>query len=180
MSSLGQIAGMPQVLAPSERWFAIQTRPQHEKNVARQLIAKGITTYLPLLTERHRWSDREKIVQVPLFSCYTFVAIDAVVENRIAVLCTPGVLSFVGSNHDPTPIPESDIENVRTLLGGLAQFSEHAFLKVGQRVRIRGGSLQGLEGILVARNGERALVISIDAIQRSLVVHIEGYDLEPV
>jgi transcription antitermination factor NusG len=165
-------------LQPSEQWFAIQTRPQHEKNVARGLTAKGIRTFLPLLTQRHRWSDREKIVQVPLFSCYAFVAIDASAGSRLAVLRTPGVLGFVGSNHEPTPIPESEIENVRTVLGGLTQFSEHAFLRLGQRVRVRGGALEGLEGLLIDRKGERGLVVSIDAIERSLIVCVEGYALE--
>jgi transcription antitermination factor NusG len=120
------------------------------------------------------------MVQVPLFSCYVFVATNASAANRLAVLTTPGVLSFVGCNHQPTPIPESDIDSVRTVLASAAQFSEHPFLKVGQRVRVRGGALDGVEGVLTARSGERGLVVSINAIQRSLIVHINGYDLEPL
>ena len=53
-------------------------------------------------------------------------------------------------------------------------------LPIGQRVRVRGGALDNLEGILVSRNGSRALVISVDAIQRSLAVSVEGYDVEAV
>jgi hypothetical protein len=47
-------------------------------------------------------------------------------------------------------------------------------------VRIRSGALDGVEGILTARSGESTLVVSVDAIQRSLAVRIEGYDVEPV
>jgi hypothetical protein len=59
-------------------------------------------------------------------------------------------------------------------------WSYHPFLKIGQRVRIRGGSLDGVEGILSARNGDDTLIVSVDAIQRSLAVRIQGYDVEPV
>jgi len=54
----------------------------------------------------------------------------------------------------------------------------YPFLRVGQRVRVRGGALDGLEGILIT-NGEKRLVISVGAIHRSLSITIEGYDVEP-
>jgi transcription antitermination factor NusG len=59
-------------------------------------------------------------------------------------------------------------------------WSSHPFLNIGQRVRIRSGALQGVEGILVSRSGENSLVISVEAIQRSMAVRIEGYDVEAV
>jgi transcription antitermination factor NusG len=145
-----------------------------------ELQLRGIDTYLPLLTEIRRWSDRRKEVEVPLFSCYTFVSVGPRPEERLMVLRTPGVLRFVGSNHRPAPILDSELANVRAVLAGAANFSEYPFLKVGQRVRICGGALKGVEGILVSRNGESGLVVSVDAIQRSLLVRIEGYDVEPV
>jgi hypothetical protein len=37
-----------------------------------------------------------------------------------------------------------------------------------------------MEGILISRNGDRTLVISVEAIQRSLSVRVEGYEVEPV
>ena len=57
-------------------------------------------------------------------------------------------------------------------------WSHHDFLKVGQRVRVRSGALNGMEGILRSHNGDRTLVISVDAIQRSLAVRLEGYEVE--
>jgi hypothetical protein len=47
-------------------------------------------------------------------------------------------------------------------------------------VRIRGGALEGLEGIFLSRHGERRLIISVDAMQRSLAIHVEGYEVEPI
>ena len=87
-------------------------------------------------------------------------------------------MRLVGSGGEGTPIPDGQIDAVRTLMDGGIPWSSYPFLKIGQRVRIRGGALEGLEGILVARNGNQTLVISIDAIQRSLAVRVEGYQVE--
>jgi transcription antitermination factor NusG len=90
-----------------------------------------------------------------------------------------GVFGLVGDRGEGAPIPEDQIEAVRSLVETQLPCSSHPFLKIGQRVRIRSGALNGLEGILVSRNGDRTLVISVDAIQRSLAVRVEGYEVEP-
>jgi transcription antitermination factor NusG len=158
-------------------WYAVQTRARHEKIVEHRLLERGVTTFLPLVTEVHRWSDRNKTVQVPLFNCYMFAKLTPTNVDRLRVLRVEGVLGLVGARCEGTPIPDEQIESVRTLVEERMPWFPHPFLKIGQRVRIRGGALDGLEGILVSRNGSRALVISVDAIQRSLVVSVEGYDV---
>ena len=163
----------------TEQWYALHTRARHEKVAEQRLQQKGVTTYLPMVTEVHRWSDRKKKVQLPLFSCYLFAKLAPTKVDRLRVLCVDGVFSFVGPGGEGTPIPEAQIDAVRALVDGGLPCSTHPFLKVGQRVRVRSGALDGLEGILVNRNGDSTLVISIDAIQRSLSVRVEGYEVEP-
>jgi transcription antitermination factor NusG len=162
------------------RWYAVQTRSRHEKMVTTQLRNKGINTFLPLITQTHRWSDRNKRVQLPLFPCYSFLRLDASLRKQVMVLQTPGVVGFVGVRGAGLPIPNREIEDIQTLLASDVPCTLYPFLKVGQRVRIRGGCLDGIEGILVARNGNRSLIVSIEMIQRSVAVSIEGYDVEPV
>jgi hypothetical protein len=77
------------------------------------------------------------------------------------------------------PIPDGRIQDIRTLLASDLAFEEHAFLRVGRRVRIRGGSLDGIEGILSLHDQGQSLVVSLDLIQRLLSVRIQGYQLEP-
>ena len=96
------------------------------------------------------------------------------------MLRTDGVIKFVGARGLGTPIAETQIDAVRTLIGQRLHWSHHPFLQVGQRVRVRGGSLDGVEGILLSRNDDNTLVVSVDAIQRSLAVRIQGYDVEPI
>jgi len=164
----------------AEHWYALQTRVHRERVVEQRLQERGVPTFLPMVTEVHRWSDRNKRVQLPLFSNYLFVKLAPSKVERLRVLCVDGVFSFVGPRGEGTPIPDTQIEAVRALVDGKLPWSSHPFLKIGQRVRIRSGALEGVEGILVSRSGESTLVISVDAIQRSMAVRIEGYDVEAV
>ena len=179
VSSLSLDLSQPHPQVETEIWYGLQTRPRHEKIVAHRLAEKGVTTFLPLVNEVHRWSDRKKTVQVPLFGCYVFAKFIPNRIERLRVLRVDGVFGLVGAKGEGSPIPDDQIEAVRRLVETELPWSSHPFLKIGQRVRIRSGVLDGLEGILVSRNGDRSLVISIDAIQRSLAVRVEGYEVEP-
>jgi transcription termination/antitermination protein NusG len=159
-------------------WYAVQTRSRHEKLVAYHLETRGVFRYLPTVVETHRWSDRRKRVELPLFPGYVFVRVLECNQERVKVLRTPGVVRFVGHSPSGTPIPDVQIESIRTLIAQNVPWSSQPFLKVGQRVRIRGGSLDGVEGIFLRRNGEDTLVISVDAIQRSLSISVKGYDFQ--
>jgi transcriptional antiterminator NusG len=168
----------PRILEAAQ-WYAIQTRYRCEKKVVAQLQNKGVQTFLPLVEEYHRWSDRQKAIDTPLFSGYGFVHVDQSPISRLGVLCTAGVIRFVMSGGCATPIPPAQIDDLRMLLSTKVPCALHAFLKIGQQVRIRGGSLDGLVGIL-EQSGPKSLVISIESIQRSVAIKIEGYELELV
>jgi transcription antitermination factor NusG len=166
--------------ADVKRWFALQTRARHEKVVVQRLSDRGVTTFLPLVRQVHRWSDRLKTVDLPLFGCYVFAKLPPRDDERLRVLLVDGVMKFVGPRGQGIPIPEEQIDSIRTLVDEQLPYCYYPFLNIGQRVRIRSGALDGVEGILVSRIGERTLVVSLDAIQRSLAVRIEGYDVEPI
>jgi transcription antitermination factor NusG len=180
MSSCQILQSIVTETVPDAEWFAVQTKPRHEKTTAVELAQKGINTFLPLLSEMRQWSDRRKNVELPLFSCYVFVNMIPSAEARVSVLRSRGVLSFVGNGKEPISIPDSQIDDVRRLLAAKVPFMAHPFLHIGQRVRIRGGALDGVEGILTRRSGATRLVISVETIQRSLSISVEGYDVEPV
>jgi|ERR1700677_939957 len=162
-----------------EYWYGLQTRPRHEKIVAQRLEERGVTSFLPLVSEVHRWSDRKKTVQAPLFGCYVFAKFIPNRAERLRVLRVEGVFGLVGARGEGSPIPDEQIDAVRNLVESEIPWSAHPFLKIGQRVRICSGALNGVEGVLTSRNGDRTLVISVDAIQRSLAVRVEGYEVEP-
>jgi len=162
------------------RWYAVHTQARHEKAVAHRLAAQGVLTYLPLSVEVRRWSDRRKTVELPLFPCYVFVCIGSSGGSKLQVLRTDGVHGFVGVRGEGTAIPDSQIESIRQVLGRKSDCTTYPFLVEGQRVRIRGGALEGVEGVLHQRKGQNMLVVCVEPLQRSLVVSGDGYDLEPV
>jgi len=185
MSTFGQVIQPdPSAKVPVEsetaRWYALHTRSRHERVVAHRLRECGLETYLPMVQEVHRWSDRKKKVEVPLFSCYVFLKCELSPSNRNHVFRIDSVLGFVGGGAAGMAIPDDEIENVRMLLSQTAPWRTHPFLKTGQKVRVRGGAMDGVEGIFLSENGDQSLIISINAIQRSLAVRIDGYDVIPV
>lgn len=161
-------------------WYAVQSWPRYEKKVEAELRLKGIHTFLPLFSEKHQWSDRLQKVELPLFPGYVFVRIAEGSSHRVPVLRTSGVNGFVGVRGIGTPIPDAEIAAVQSVIENRVPFRSFERLEVGQRVRVRGGSLEGVEGVLVKVQGERSLVISVGLIERSLSISIEGYAVEPV
>jgi transcription antitermination factor NusG len=162
------------------QWYCIQTRPRHEKKVNEDLQSLGFSTYLPLMDQIHQWSDRRQSVEVPLFPRYLFLRSEYTAQVHHAVIRRWGVNQFVGIRGIALPIPDHEIASIEILLRRHVPVEPHPFLKVGERVRCKGGALDGLEGILVAKNRDYSLVVSIELLQRSLAVRIEGYDLELV
>jgi transcription antitermination factor NusG len=161
-----------------QKWYAIQTRARHEKKVDSQLQGKGIEAFLPLSSEKHQWSDRQRIVHQPLFSGYLFVHINDSPEVRNTVLATSGVCWFVGNQGMGVPIPDRQIQDIQTILACSVPYSPFPFVRVGQRVKIRGGCLDGIEGILMAKDSDRTVVVSVELVRRSLAVHVNGYEVE--
>jgi transcription antitermination factor NusG len=179
LESIAQLPSLDFALGESS-WYAVHTMARHEKRVAMQFEEKRVCTFLPLLGQIHRWSDRRVKVEVPMFSCYAFVRIVHSVEERLKVLRTPGVLGFVGSERQGTPIPDEQIESLRTAINEKIPCFPHDFISAGRRVRIRGGSLDGVQGILVRQGGDESLVLSVELLHRSVAIRVEGYDIEVV
>src|SRR5271167_4703779 len=87
-------------------WYAIQTMPRHERKVAAELQRKDLPTFLPLFPSTRHWSDRQRVLDLPLFPGYVFLQMDSSPDMRVSVLRTSGVTSFVGVRGVGVPIPE--------------------------------------------------------------------------
>lgn len=160
------------------RWFALYTTPRHEKHVSEILAHRQIETFLPLYRTTRQWKkSRPVVLELPLFPTYVFVRIAR--EARGAVLGIPGVLSIVGSAREAWPLPDFEIEALR--FGLLERKIEpHPYLTVGERVRIKAGVMTGVGGVLVRKKNDFRVVLSLDAIMRSVAVEVDADDIEPV
>ncbi len=162
------------------RWYAIQTRPRHEKKVDEDLQSLGFSTYLPQMKQLRQWSDRRQTVELPIFPRYLFIHSAYSPDVHHTVISRWGVCNFVGIRGQALSIPDQEIANIETLLERQLPVEPYPFLSVGARVRCRGGALDGLEGILVGKNKDWSLVVSLQLLQRSLAVRVFGYDVELV
>jgi transcription elongation factor/antiterminator RfaH len=162
--------------ASHEPWYVLYTCPRYEKQVATQIERRNFACFLPLYRSVRRWKDRRKELNLALFPGYVFVRMP--LENKLQVLELPGVVRLVSFNGQPASISASEIETLRTRLSGALKVEPHPFLRKGRRVRVRSGSMQGLEGIIVRRKDHCRVVFSIDLIQRSVAVEVDEADLE--
>jgi transcription antitermination factor NusG len=159
-------------------WYAVHTRHQHEKLVARTLANKGFEVFLPLYTEARQWRDRTKMVELPLFSCYVFLRGD--LDRRLAIVTTPGVHGMVVSAGKLAGIPEEEIQAVRSVVENRVNVEPHPFLKCGDLVRVKSGALRGLEGFLVRKKGQTRLIISVTLLERSVAAEVDASTVERV
>ncbi len=159
-------------------WYALQTRPRHEKRVAQEVRAREIEALLPVHRCRNRWRNGvTAVVELPLFPCYLFVHVPLC--ERLRLLQLPGVIGFAVNSARPTALAQQDIDAVR-MLSTACGVKPHPFLKLGDRVRIIAGPLTGMEGILLRRKNELRVVLSLDFILRSIAVEVSEFDIEPV
>lgn len=158
------------------RWYAVYTCSRREKRVAEVLAKRQVEFFLPTYKTVRRWKDRRVTLDLPLFPGYVFTRIKA--GDRLRVLEVPGVVRFVCFDGRPQPLPDCDVEALRNGLCMKLKAQPYPYLKVGHRVRIKYGPLQGVEGILVRKKDSLRLVISLDLIMRSVAVEVDAADIE--
>ena len=159
-------------------WFAIRVKPRHEKVVAASLTSKGYEGFLPLYQTRRRWSDRTKVLELPLFPGYLFCRLDP--RRRLPVLKTPGVRYFLGVGRTPMPVDEKEVEAIRRVVESGLPTNPWPYLEHGQRAIIKHGPLTGLEGVFLEMKGTSRLVVSVTLLQRSVSVEIDGAWVKPM
>ena len=160
------------------QWFAAYTTTRHEKAVAEHFAMRNIEAFLPLYKAQRLWKNGCKVnLELPLFPSYVFVRVP--VRERVRVLEVPGVLSLVTAAGKPVPLPDADVEALRSSLPFI-KCEPHPYLKVGERVRIKSGTLEGMEGVLLRKKGMLRVVLSLDLIMKSVAVEVDADNVEPV
>jgi transcription antitermination factor NusG len=159
-------------------WYAVRARTTQEKRVASLLDYQQYQCFLPLYKTRRRWSDRIKEVELPLFPGYVFCRFD--VHARGPILKTPSVLGIAGIAGRATPLEDHEIVAIQRIHGSGLGVSPHPFLRAGQRVRLEGGSMDGLEGIIEDTGRRNRLIVSVSLLQRSVAVEIDSGWVTPI
>jgi transcription termination/antitermination protein NusG len=160
------------------RWYAIRTRSRHEKQVRDRLAAQGVELLLPTVMRLSQWKDRKKEIEVPLFSGYCFTRFPW--PERTVVLKVFGVVDIVGGGSNPEPIPDDEIEALKTLMASKLPYDAHPYLREGMVVEVKRGPLEGVRGILLRKEKRHRLVISVHLIQQAAAVEIDASDIASI
>jgi transcription antitermination factor NusG len=175
----GQVSPNPAITvsARDRNWYAVYTIPQHEKSALKQLELREIESFLPVYETVRVWKNRQRMkLTLPLFPTYLFVHINS--SERARVLQSPGVLQIVG-NSGCTYIPDSEVEFLRS--GFCRQRIEpYHDLVIGEKVRIRGGVMQGLQRTLIRKNNSMRFVLTVELINQHAAIQVDAEDLEQI
>ena len=142
----------------SPLWYCIHTRSRHEEVVYQRFEDKRINAFLPKLEVWSRRKDRKKKIHKALFPGYLFVYDSLGPRQRLEILKTPGVVKILGNLKGPVPVPEAQIESIKTILDGKSAVTPFPYLK----------------------EGKEKLIISVDLLQRSVAAEIHGASVEPI
>ena len=162
------------------RWYVLYVKARHEKFVNEWLTNSGYKTFLPLVKTLKEWSDRKKYVHEPLFSNYMFIR---VTERQIApVKDVPGVIKFVEFRKELATIPQKQIDNIKKILSGRfpVEVDNLEELEPGVPVKVLYGPMQGLEGELIERRGKKRMAVSVNNINKSILVEIPPEHLKVI
>ena len=162
--------------ATQREWFAVFTVPRSEKSVEKQLNLRDVECFLPTYETVRVWKNRQRVKLVlPLFPTYLFVRIDR--KDRAKVLQSPGVLQIVGNSREPLPLPSSEIEFLRSDFCCERTQPFHEFV-IGQKVRVRSGVMEGVEGVLVRKSNSLRFVLTLSLINQHAAIEVQAEDLE--
>ena len=163
-------------LVPAERnalpWFAVRVKSNYEKAVATALRGKGVEEFLPIYCVKRRWSDRTKIVELPLFAGYLFCRLD--LTKRMPLLTTPGFLYLVGCGRCPEPVANQEVEAIRAVVDSGLPALPWATVMVGQKVRLERGPLRGVEGVVAKIAGQQRIYVAVSLLQRSVSLEVDS------
>ena len=160
-------------------WYAVYTRPRFEKQVLKGLVDQGIEGYLPLIKTMRQWSDRKKMVEVPLFTSYVFVHINR--SSYDQVLQTHGVVKYITFEGKAASIPSDQIDNLKIIIDSNEKVeTTWESRRKGDQVIVTAGSLKGLKGELITEGNRKKVLVRIQGIDQNLTVEVHSSLIETI
>lgn len=156
-------------------WHVLQVSTNREKKVAQHLTVRSLEHYLPLYTERSRWSDRVVTLERPLFTGYVFVRF--LPEVRLSVITTPGVLRLLG-DQDRDTVSAIEIDRIREGLATGCVLRPHLRVSPGTPVRVLKGVFAGAQGIVTDFRRECKVVMALSSTRQSFSLEVNIDDIE--
>ena len=153
----------------SSPWHVLHVLSNHEKRVSQHLQVRSVEHYLPLYSERVKWTDRTVVAERPLFSGYVFARIGP--QSRISVISTPGVLRLLGDD-DCNLVSDEELAKIRLGLASGLPLRPHPSIAVGTRVQVRDGVFAGVEGVVTELRKQCRVIITLAATRQCFSLEV--------
>lgn len=168
---------MAPVYPKDQRWYIVYVKSRAEKKIADRMARFGLEYFLPTIKVMRQWSDRRKLVEVPLFNGYMFVRVTP--EEFTTVRMVEGVVNFVKMEGKYAILRDEQLEAIRTFVAtGLPVAAAPADFAPGTKVKVTFGPLKDFEGELVEVKNEKQFVVRLEAIHQVLLVNLPAAYLE--
>ena len=118
-------------------WYVIYTKPKWEKRVADQLIQLGVNCYCPLMKTTKQYSDRKKMVEVPLFSNYVFVQLAD--KDRNLVFLSRGAIRYLYWLGKHAIVKDKEISTIKEWLTEETATISITQYNVGETIKVNSG-----------------------------------------
>ncbi|WP_263353011.1 transcription termination/antitermination protein NusG [Acidicapsa acidisoli] len=161
----------------SDPWHVLHVVSNHEKLVAQHLGVRSLEHYLPLYTERVKWTDRIVVAERPLFPGYLFVRF--LPQSRRSVISTPGVLRVLGDD-ESNMVSCAELDQICIGLASGLLLRPHPRVTVGTQVRVRNGVFAGVEGLVTELRQQSKVILTLSAVTQCFSLEVELGDIEVV
>jgi transcription antitermination factor NusG len=150
-------------------WWVAHTKSRNEKALARDLIRREVSYFLPMSWNVRRKSRRTIRSLLPLFPGYLFCCGKG--DDRLALLRTDRVANVIEVTDQEQFLKE--LLQIEQALRAGAPLIPHNYVKTGQRCRVTAGPLLGLEGVVTQTRGALRLVLQVDMLGQAASVEID-------
>ncbi|WP_439697083.1 UpxY family transcription antiterminator [Mucilaginibacter sp. AW1-7] len=161
----------------TKRWYPVYTQPRAEKKALQALTDKGVEAYLPLHRQLKQWSDRKKWVEEPFLKSYIFVNIAQ--HEQADILMTRGISRFLYFMGRPASMPGRQITELKLLMASPYELEvTEENLQPGEKIVIKAGPLKGMTGEIIAQRSQKQLILRLESIGCSIIVHVAASYIE--
>jgi transcriptional antiterminator RfaH len=162
---------MPNIDA--RKWYPVYTHARAEKKAYQALIDKGVEAYLPLQRQLKQWSDRKKWVEEPFIKSYLFVYINQ--HEQTEVLMTKGIARFLYFSGKIASMPTRQINELKLLMASPYELEiTEENLQPGEKIMIKAGPLKGMTGEIISYLSQKRLVLRLESLGCSIIVHVSA------
>lgn len=157
-------------------WWVGHTKARNEKAFAWDLYRRQVPYFLPMVERATFSGGRKRRGMRPLFGGYVFFCGDDTI--RYAAMTTDRLCQIIEVKDQAKLIRE--LSQLHRVIREGNELDAYPDLAVGARCRVRTGPLEGIEGIVVRRDGKLRFVLSVTMLGRGAELQIEPELIESV